>query len=150
MQGNLPCGRCHTWLRSQDFEKPPPVSFAGDDVAYWTLTRLARRQLEQAFDARTDLRKGLSTNEKAFVRGLVDTFLSASRRLAGVMNEGAAVDPSMTYDLEATRAEVLVVHARDDRLNPFAVGEAIAARVSLCSRPADIFCWDTMRHFARP
>ena len=33
------------------------------------------------------------------------------------------------YDLESISAEVLVVHARDDRLNPFAVGETIAARI---------------------
>ena len=42
--------------------------------------------------------------EEAFMRDLVDTFLPASRRVAGVQNEGAAVDPRATYNLEVIRA----------------------------------------------
>lgn len=101
----------------------------GNDVVYWLLTKVARRQLETAFDARKDLRDLLDDGEKAFVKDLVDGFLPSSRRIRGVNNEGAAVDPSATYDLESIRADVLVVHARDDRLNPFVVGETIAARI---------------------
>jgi pimeloyl-ACP methyl ester carboxylesterase len=101
----------------------------GNDVVYWTLTKAARGWLEQAFDARDDLRQGLSDEEELFIRDLIDTFPPASRRLDGVNNEGAAVDPAATYDLENIRAEVLVVHAHDDRLNPFEVGETIAARI---------------------
>lgn len=101
----------------------------GNDVVYWVLTKLARNQLREAFDARADLREGLSEEEKAFVRKLIDGFLPASRRLDGINNEGAAVDPEASYDLENIRAPILVAHARDDRLNPFDVGQSIAARV---------------------
>lgn len=101
----------------------------GNDVVYWVLTKVARGQLEEAFDARADLREGLSDEEELFVRDLIDTFLPASQRVDGVNNEGAAVDPAANYDLESIRAEVLVVHARDDRLNPITVGETIAARI---------------------
>jgi len=66
----------------------------GNDVVYWTLTKVARDQLAEAFDARADLREGLSDNEALFVSSLIDTFLPASRRLGGVNNEGAAVDPA--------------------------------------------------------
>lgn len=114
-------------------DRPIPTwaysALLGNDVAYWTLTKVARRQLEEAFDAREHLREGLPEEEERFVQALIDTFLPASRRLAGVNNEGAAIDPAAVYRLENIRAEVLVAHARDDRLNPFAVGETIAARI---------------------
>jgi len=115
-------------------DRPVPTgvysSLLGNDIVYWALTKAARGKLEEAFDARAELREGVSEEEAQFVRDLVDTFLPASRRLAGVNNEGAAVDPAATYDLEDIRANVLVVHARDDRLNPFEVGENIGARIA--------------------
>lgn len=101
----------------------------GNDVVYWTLTKVARGSLGEAFDIRADLREGLTDAEQTFVADLIDGFLPASQRLDGVNNEGAAVDPAAIYNLEAIRAEVLIVHARDDRLNPFAVGQTIAARI---------------------
>ena len=114
-------------------DRPIPTwaysALLGNDVVYWALTKVARDQLAEAFDARADLSEGLSDEEALFVRDLIDTFLPASRRIDGVNNEGAAVDPAVTYDLEDIRAEVLIVHARDDRLNPFEVGETIEARI---------------------
>lgn len=114
-------------------DRPLPTwvysALLGNDVIYWTLTKAARGSLEEAFDARADLRYDLSDAEAVFIRNLIDTFLPASQRLAGVNNEGAAVDPAATYDLEDIRAEVLVAHARDDRLNPLETGASIAARV---------------------
>lgn len=114
-------------------DRPIPTwaysALLGNDVVYWVMTKVARGQLAEAFDAHADLREGLSDEETLFVRELIDTFLPASRRIDGVNNEGAAVDPAVTYDLEGIRAEVLIVHARDDRLNPFEVGETIDARI---------------------
>jgi len=114
-------------------DRPIPTwaysALLGNDVVYWALTKVARDHLAEAFDARAELREGLSENEALFVSGLIDTFLPASRRLGGVNNEGAAVDPAAAYELEAIRAKVLIVHARDDKLNPFAVGVAMAARI---------------------
>ncbi len=114
-------------------DRPIPTwaysALLGNDVVYWVLSKVARGQLEEAFDVRADIREHLSGEDQAFVRDLIDAFIPASRRLAGVNNEGAAVDPAVTYHLEHIRAEVLIVHARDDRLNPFEVGTAIAARI---------------------
>src|SRR5690606_14786776 len=97
-------------------DRPAPTwayaTLLGNDVIYWTLTKVERQTLEEAFDARADLREGLSDAEAAFVRRLVDEFVPASQRLAGVRNEGAAVDPAARYALENIRAEVLIVHAR--------------------------------------
>ena len=111
-------------------DRPVPTwvysALLGNDVVYWLLTRIARNTLAEAFDATADLRADLPLSEQQFVDGLIDGFLPASRRLPGVRNEGAAVDPTIHYDLGAVRSAVLVVHARDDRLNPFAIGTAIA------------------------
>ena len=48
----------------------------------------------------------------------------------GLGNEGAAIDPQARYPLEQVRAPTLVVHARDDGINPFAFGEYAAHQIS--------------------
>lgn len=99
-----------------------------NDVFYWVVSKTARRQLEAAFDAREDLKRNLPEAEEVFVNNLVDTFLPASRRLPGVRNESAAVNSDATYGLGSIEAPLLIVHARDDRLNPFAIGEMLATK----------------------
>lgn len=110
--------------------RPIPTGFytalVGSDVVYWLMRRLAPGTLKSAFDARPELRTG---DEAGFAQRLIETFPPASARRAGLGNEIAAVDPVTAYDLEFIRAPVLVVHAADDRLNPVAIGEAIAARI---------------------
>ncbi len=112
--------------------RPIPTSFytalVGSDVVYWILQRLAPGTLKSAFDARPELM--VEEEDRAFAKRLVETFQPASARRAGIENEGAAVDPDAVYELEAIRAPVWVVHAADDRLNPVAVGEAIAGRIA--------------------
>ncbi|WP_435417909.1 alpha/beta hydrolase [Parerythrobacter aurantius] len=114
-------------------ERPIPTwaysTLLGNDAIYWALTTIASGQLRSAFDARPELLEGLPVEEVQFVDRLVDTFLPASDRLVGVGNEGAAVDPDATYRLEAISAPTLVVHAKDDSLNPFAIAEEIARRI---------------------
>ena len=68
-------------------------------------------------------------DERRFVDRLIDGFLPASARLAGVENEGAAVDPRAEYDIESIGAPTLIVHARDDRLNPVAIGQEPGRRI---------------------
>lgn len=113
--------------------RPVPASvyqaLLGSDAVYWLLAHVARDALLAAFDARAELRAGLPVSEQAFVEELVDAFLPASRRIAGIRNEGAALDPRIRYALETLRIPTLVVHARDDRLNAFALGETLARRI---------------------
>ncbi|MDJ0919109.1 MAG: alpha/beta hydrolase [Woeseiaceae bacterium] len=115
-------------------ERPIPTwmysALLGNDVVYWVLTRVSRGTIEEAFDARAELRSGKIPEEEAFVKDLVDTFLPASKRVEGVLNEAAAVDPSVTYRLDQIRSQVLIVHAVDDRLNPFDIGQTLAADIS--------------------
>lgn len=114
-------------------ERPIPTwayaTLLGNDVVYWALTKVLHGPLRSAFDARPDLMVDVSAGEQRFVEHLIDGFLPASARLAGVKNEGAAVDPVAVYRLEAIRAPTLIVHARDDRLNPLAVGEELGRRI---------------------
>jgi pimeloyl-ACP methyl ester carboxylesterase len=114
-------------------DRPIPTwayaALLGNDAVYWALTKVARGLLREAFDARDDLMTDLPGSEIAFVDRLVDGFLPASARLAGAQNEGAAVDPAADYRLESIRAPVLIVHARDDGLNPFAVSEELSRQI---------------------
>lgn len=114
-------------------DRPIPTwaytTLLGNDAVYWALTRVARGPLRSAFDARGDLMVDASADEWRFVDRLIDGFLPASARLAGVENEGAAVDPRAEYDLESIRAPTLIVHSRDDSLNPAAVGEALGKHI---------------------
>lgn len=100
----------------------------GSDAVYWTLARTNPGLLRQAFDARAELTTDLPAEEERMIADLVEGFLPASRRMAGVRNEVAAIDSSARYDLESISAPILVLHARDDRINSFSVAEAVAAR----------------------
>lgn len=114
-------------------ERPIPTwaysTLLGNDAVYWALTKVAPGQLRSAFDARPELLEGLPTEEVQFVDRLVNGFLPASDRLIGVGNEGAAIDPDATYNLESIRAPTLVVHTRDDSLNPLAIAEELQNRL---------------------
>lgn len=127
----------------EDRPVPPAVytAIAGSDVGFWVMKRLAPGTLRAAFDARPELLEA-APEDTGFVDRLVDGFQPASGRLAGLRNEIAAVDPQAAYDLEAIRAPVLVVHAADDRLNPVAISETIAARIS----GAEFIRYDTGGH----
>ena len=122
-----------TPFRSDLANRPIPTwaysALLGNDALYWVLTKTAPDQLRNAFDARPELLVGLPPEETAFVDRLVDGFFPAADRRVGLANEGAAVDPDAAYHLEGIRAPTLVVHARDDRLNPFAVGERLAQHI---------------------
>jgi 2-hydroxy-6-oxonona-2,4-dienedioate hydrolase len=100
---------------------------AGNDVGYWLMSRIARSQLEAAFDARPEL-LGAAADD-LFVRRLIETFPPASDRLSGLLNEAAAVDPDTVYDLESIISPVLLVHAEDDRINPVEIAENISKRI---------------------
>jgi 2-hydroxy-6-oxonona-2,4-dienedioate hydrolase len=100
------------------------------DFIFWTVVRLFPSQLDTFFDVSADARSHMSKQDQAFVSGLVDTFLPVTARVAGLRNEGAAIDPRSGYDLAAIAAPTLVVHARDDGINPFAIGVHTAQSIA--------------------
>ena len=100
------------------------------DFLFWAIVRLVPSQLDAFFDVGAKARADLSQQDQAFVSGLVDAFLPVTGRISGLRNEGAAIDPQTVYDLAAISAPTLVVHARDDGINPFAIGVATAESIS--------------------
>lgn len=97
------------------------------DFPIWALVRMAPERLDPVFDVTPALRAALTPEDAASVAALVRSFLPVTDRLDGLANEGAAIAPSEDYDLDRITAPVLVIHARDDGINPFPVGEFLAA-----------------------
>ncbi len=99
------------------------------DFVFWMITTISPESLDAIFDVSPAKRTNLTARDKAFVDGLVAAFLPVTARTEGLRNEGAAVDPAARYDLAAITAPALVVHARDDGINPFAFGEYAARQI---------------------
>jgi 2-hydroxy-6-oxonona-2,4-dienedioate hydrolase len=100
------------------------------DLPFWALIRASPRTLDAIFDVTPVLRRRLTPAETAMVNGLVLGFLPVTDRIAGLANEGTAIDPAARYNLAHIIAPTLVVHARDDGINPFPIGEYLAASLS--------------------
>lgn len=115
----------------QDLPMPSWVYRAlfATDLPVWALARVAPGALDPAFDVTPALRRRLSAAEAAEVRALVAAFLPVTDRLAGLGNEGAAIDPAARYALDRITAPTLVVHARDDGINPFPIGQYLAEQL---------------------
>jgi pimeloyl-ACP methyl ester carboxylesterase len=99
------------------------------DFPYWVVAKVARGRLETIFDVKPGSRSGLAREEKRFVADMVDAFQPVTRRTDGLRNEGAAINPATRYALESIATPTLVIHARDDGINPFAIGAYTARRI---------------------
>lgn len=119
-----------TPFRANEVSRPIPTwaytRLLGSDVIYYLLRKLARDRLATAFDARPDLLGHADPEKRAFVDALIDGFVPGAQRLDGLNNEGSAIDPRLSYDLSSIRSPTLIVHARDDSLNPFEIGAELA------------------------
>ncbi|RVT81657.1 alpha/beta hydrolase [Rhodobacteraceae bacterium CCMM004] len=102
----------------------------GSDTVYWGLSKLAPGRLREAFDARPDLLADVPEEERRRVDRIVASFLPASHRVDGIRNEGAAIAPDASYPLQNITAPTLIVHARDDRINPFAIGDDLSRKIA--------------------
>jgi 2-hydroxy-6-oxonona-2,4-dienedioate hydrolase len=100
------------------------------DFPIWTIIHLAPGLLDPVFDVTPALRAGLSPEDSTTVAALVRTFLPVTDRLPGLSNEGAAIDPAAAYPIDRITAPVLIVHARDDGINPFPIAEYLASSLS--------------------
>lgn len=123
----------YTPLTAGEQEFPVPVwvyqALFSSDFPYWVLQKVARSGLESMFDITPALRAGAPPEERVFIDSQVEAFQPVTGRIAGVQNEGAAIDPGVDYRLEEITAPTLVVHARDDHINPFSFGEYTARHI---------------------
>jgi pimeloyl-ACP methyl ester carboxylesterase len=123
----------YTPLTAGEQKLPVPIwlyqALFSSDFPYWVLQKAARSTLEPIFDVTPALRARLTPEEQAFIDDIVDAFQPVTARTGGLRNEGAAIDPDAHYSVEEIRAPTLVVHARDDHINPFTFGVYTARHV---------------------
>jgi pimeloyl-ACP methyl ester carboxylesterase len=128
----LLAGAPYTPLGAQK-ELPVPIwvyqALFSSDFPFWLIHKLAPSLLDGIFDVTPQIRAQLTPEEAAMVAGTVDGFLPVTQRLHGVQNEGAAIDPNARHRIEEITTPTLVIHARDDGINPFSFGEYTATHV---------------------
>ncbi len=113
---------------SQD---PPMPAWAyqmlfSTDFPIWAILHTAPGLLDPAFDVTPALRARMTPEDASTVAALVQTFLPVTDRLFGLANEGAAIDPAASYPLDRITVPTLIVHARDDGINPFPIAKFLA------------------------
>ncbi|MGR3761106.1 alpha/beta fold hydrolase [Roseobacteraceae bacterium NS-SX3] len=117
-----------------DGERPVPGwlfdALFHSETVLWTLTKIAPGLLHKAFDARPELLEGASPEEHRLVGSLVEAFLPPARRMEGLANEGAAIHPKETYEVEGIAVPTMIVHARDDRINPLSISVDLSQRIT--------------------
>lgn len=117
----------YTPLTAAEQKLPAPIwvyqALFSSDFPYWVLQKVAPASLEPMFDITPALQAGSPLEEQAFIAGQVEAFQPVTGRFAGVQNEGTAIDPEVRYLVEEITAPTLVIHARDDHINPFSFGE---------------------------
>jgi pimeloyl-ACP methyl ester carboxylesterase len=123
----------YTPLTVADQKLPVPIwlyhALFSSDFPYWVLGKVARSRLESMFDVTPALRAALTPEERIMVSGMIDSFQPVTRRIDGIRNEGAAIDTRARYALSEIHSPTLVVHAADDHINAFSVGEYTAAHI---------------------
>ena len=97
------------------------------EAPFAALARWRPDVLQRLFDARPELMAEAGADDRRLVADLIAAFRPVRARRAGLANEGAALGGD--YALEGLSVPTLVVHARDDGINPFDVGAATAARI---------------------
>jgi 2-hydroxy-6-oxonona-2,4-dienedioate hydrolase len=96
------------------------------DFPVWAILHMAPGLLDPAFDVSPALRDSMTPEDAATVAALVQTFLPVTDRLPGLANEATAINPTETYPFDRITAQTLIVHARDDGINPFPIAEFLA------------------------
>lgn len=123
----------YTPLTGEEQELPIPAwlyqALFSSDFPFWVVQRVSPASLEAIFDVKPELRTGLTTEDNHFIAELVEAFQPVTPRTDGLQNEGAAIDRQTHYALEEITAPTLVIHARDDGINPFTFGEYTAEHI---------------------
>jgi pimeloyl-ACP methyl ester carboxylesterase len=123
----------YTPLTAGDQKLPVPIwvyqALFKTDFPFWLLQKIAPHSLDTMFDVTPTLRANLTEGEQALVASMAEAFQPVTGRTDGLNNEGAAIDPQASYRTEEIATPALVVHAQDDHINPFSIGEYTAAQL---------------------
>jgi 2-hydroxy-6-oxonona-2,4-dienedioate hydrolase len=96
------------------------------NLPYWLLQRITPSSLDPILDISPARRAELTAQEQTMVADMIAGFQPVTGRSKGLGNEGAAIDPGVRYGLEEILTPTLVVHSKDDQINPFPIGESTA------------------------
>jgi pimeloyl-ACP methyl ester carboxylesterase len=123
----------YTPLTAGEQKLPVPIwvyqALFSSDFPYWLLQKVARPSLEPMFDITPALRAESTPEEQAFIASMVNAFQPVTGRIDGVRNEGAAIDPRARYLVEEITTPTLIIHSKDDHINPFIFGEYTAQHI---------------------
>lgn len=121
-------------LTAKEQELPIPLwlynALFSTDLPLWAMQRLSPRTLAPIFDGRPELIAQMTEEEAAFLDNMITAFLPVTQRRAGLLNEGAAINPAAAIDPAKIAVPTLIVHARDDRITPFSTAAFTAERIS--------------------
>lgn len=98
-----------------------------DNVLYWSLTKLLRRQVMDLMGADEAVIAGLSSEQRGLVDNVVDFMNPVSLRSAGATFDNTAALPGAR--IAAIRAPTLIIHAEDDTLQLYDNAAFAAATV---------------------
>jgi len=105
-------------------------TFLRSDFAYWALWRFARGTLLRALGLRGEVADALAPEEVERVEAVLAAMLPMSERAPGIRNDEAqAAAMRLERERARVRAPTLVIHARDDMLVPYAMGERSAREI---------------------
>jgi pimeloyl-ACP methyl ester carboxylesterase len=94
------------------------------DVRYWAVSKLLRKQLLGIMGASDDVIAALTPEQKQLANDVIDLMNPVSRRAAGTVFDNQASMPNER--ISAIRAPTLILHARDDTLQIFRNAEYAA------------------------
>jgi 2-hydroxy-6-oxonona-2,4-dienedioate hydrolase len=121
-------------LTADDQELPVPLwlydALFASDFPLWAVSRVAPGRLAPLFDARDELLAQTTPEEARFLDAMIHSFMPVTLRRRGLGNEGAAIDPAAALDPARLTMPALVIHARDDRITPYATAEFTALRIA--------------------
>jgi pimeloyl-ACP methyl ester carboxylesterase len=130
----LLAGAPYTPLSPTEQQLPAPIwaiqALFRSDFPFWLIQKLSPSLMDPLFDVTPASRARATSEETAMIAKTAGAFLPVTARLAGLQNEGAAIDPKARYRLERITVPTLVGYARDDHVNAFSFGEYTAEHVS--------------------
>ena len=98
------------------------------EFLYWAVRRFLRKQLMRLMGVSETVITSLTTEQRTLANQVIDYMAPVSPRYAGVAFDNKAAMPNER--VAAIRAPTLIVHAKDDSLQPFHNAEYAAANIS--------------------
>jgi len=106
-------------------------AFFGSDLAFWATMAYAPTRMLGLMGVPRSVQDALETPEREWLTEAMVSLLPVSRRVRGIMNDVCVSNPDLNqgYPLETISVPVLMLHAVDDPMPPFAGAQQMAAQI---------------------